>query len=213
MDPSLIVFIVLSAFIAYRLYSVLGARTGEERTRDVEGLQRAKAREGREAEAKVEATAPAAAALPPVSPAAEPLRAADPAFDERSFLEGARSAYELIVEAFASGDLKSIRRFLSPSVFEAFRSAVASRESAGHRSDLKFVGIEQAKIASSKVEDGAMFAVTDFTSNQVRTTFDRNGVVVAGDPARIDLVKDRWTFSRPLNSTDPNWVLVATGGA
>ncbi|MFZ5618378.1 MAG: Tim44/TimA family putative adaptor protein [Pseudomonadota bacterium] len=211
MDPSLIIFIALSAFILYRLYSVLGARTGEERTRDVEGLQRAKPREGREAETKVE-TQPAPP-LPPVSTAAEPLRAADPAFDERSFLDGARSAYELIVEAFASGDLKSIRRFLSPSVFEAFRSALSAREGAGHRYDLKFVGIEEAKIASSKVEDGAMVAVADFTSNQVRTTYDRNGAVVAGDPARIDLVKDRWTFSRPLNSADPNWVLVATGGA
>lgn len=209
MDPSLIVFIALSAFIAYRLYSVLGAKTGEERTRDIEGLQRARRREDREIETKQEEPAPTV--LPPVSAAAAPLREADPLFDERSFLEGARSAYEMIVEAFAAGDLKSIRRFLSPSVFDAFRSAVSARESAGHRSDLKFVGVESAAIASSRVEDGAMIAVTDFTSNQVRTTVDHSGAVIAGDPSRIDRVKDRWTFSRPVGSTDPNWLLIATG--
>jgi len=211
MDPTLIVFIALSAFIAYRLYSVLGARTGEERQRDVEGLQRAKPRQDREADARPEA--PVAAPLPPVTVAAEALRAADPEFDEIAFIDGARGAYELIVEAFASGDLKSIRRFLSPSVFEAFRAAISDREKASHRSDLKFVGIDQAKILSSRVEDGALVAVTEFLSNQVRTTFDGAGAVVAGDPSRIDLVKDRWTFSRPLKSADPNWTLVATGGA
>lgn len=211
MDPTLIVFIALTAFIAYRLYSVLGARTGEERQRDVEGLQRARQpRQERDVEAPAEAKA---VTMAPVSAAAEPLRAADPSFDEKSFIEGARSAYELIVEAFASGDLKSIRRFLSPSVFEAFRSAVTARESAGHRSDLKFVGIDDAKIGASRVEDGNLVAVTDFRSNQVRTTYDKAGAVVDGDPARIDLVRDRWTFTKPVNSSDPNWTLVATGGA
>lgn len=209
MDPTLIIFIALSAFIAYRLYSVLGAKTGEERPRDVEGLQRAKP--PAETRASEEAATPAKP-LPPVTAAAEPLRAADPTFDERAFLDGARGAYELIVEAFASGDLKSIRRFLSPSVFEAFRAAVAVRDASGHRTDLKFVGIDDARIAAARVEAGALVAVTDFLSNQVRATYDKNGAIVEGDAARIDLVKDRWTFSRPMNSSDPNWILVATGG-
>ena len=30
---------------------------------------------------------------------------------------------------------------------------------------------------------------------------------------RIDLVKDRWKFSKKRSSRDPNWTLVATGGA
>lgn len=213
MDPTLIVFIALTIFVAYRLYSVLGARTGEERQRDVEGLQRAR-QPRQEVEAAEPAEKPIAKApLPPVTAAAEPLRAADPEFDEKTFLEGARAAYELIVEAFSSGDLKSIRRFLSPSVFEAFKSAVSAREGAGHRSDLKFVGIEEAKISASRVEEGNLVAVTEFRSNQVRTTYDKAGAVVAGDPNRIDLVRDRWTFTRAVNSADPNWTLVATGGA
>jgi len=210
MDLSLIILFALAVFIAYRLYSALGTRTGEERHRDIEGLQRAKTRAEQEEEAQREQPREAAP-LPPVSPAAEPLRAADPAFDERAFLDGARAAYEMIVEAFASGDLKSIRRFLSPSVFEAFRAAVVAREEARQRTDLKFVGIEQARIADSRLEDGAMVAAIEFISNQVRATYDEAGALFSGDPARIDLVKDRWTFSRPAKSSDPNWTLVATG--
>ena len=209
MDPSLIIFFALAAFIAYRLYSVLGTRTGGERHQDVEGIQRAKSQIEKDADARDDERA--AAPLPPVSAAAEPLRAADPAFDERMFLEGARGAYEMIVEAFASGDLKSIRRFLSPSVFEAFRTAVAAREDQRQRTDLKFVGIEQARIADSRFEDGAMVAAIEFISNQVRATYDEAGALLSGDPARIAIVKDRWTFSRPVKSSDPNWTLVATG--
>ncbi len=211
MDPGLIIFVVLSAFIAYRLYSVLGTRTGEERQRDVEGLQRARTRETRE-EAPAIADEPAPAKpLPPVSAAAEPLRAADPAFDERGFVDGAKGAYEMIVEAFASGDLKSVRRFIAAPVFEAFKTAVGARESEGRRTDLKFVGVEQAKIVASRVEGGEASASVEFLSNQVRATYDRDGKLVEGDPNRIDLVKDLWTFSRQLSSNDPNWTLVATG--
>lgn len=211
MDPSLIVFVAVAAFIAYRLYSVLGARTGEERQRDIEGLQRARSRADREEEEPPAAPEPQKP-LPPVSPAAEPLREADPSFDERAFLDGARGAYEMIVEAFASGDLKSIRRYLSPSVFEAFRAAVVARDEARQRLDLKFVGIENARIVDSRLEEGSLVAVTEFVSNQVRATFDEAGALIAGDPARIDVVKDRWIFSRPAASSDPNWTLVATGG-
>lgn len=211
MDPALIIFIALSAFIAYRLYSVLGTRTGEERQRDVEGLQRARTREAREEAPPAPAEPEPSKPLPPVSAAAEPLRAADPAFDERGFIEGAKGAYEMIVEAFNSGDLKSVRRFIAAPVFEAFKSAIGARESAGRRADLKFVGVEQAKIVTSRVEGGAASASVEFLSNQVRATYDRDGKLVDGDPNRIDLVKDLWTFSRQLSSNDPNWTLVATG--
>lgn len=212
MDPGLIIFIALSAFIAYRLYSVLGTRTGEERQRDVEGLQRVRSREASDEPAPAAPAEPETPRpLPPVSAAAEPLRAADPAFDERAFIDGAKAAYEMIVEAFASGDLKSVRRFVAAPVHDAFKAAVSARDGAGRRIDLKFVGVEQAKILSSEVAGGEATASVEFLSNQVRATYDQGGALVEGDPNRIDLVKDVWTFSRALSSNDPNWTLVATG--
>lgn len=212
MDPALIIFIALSAFVAYRLYSVLGSRTGEERQRDIEGLQRARTREAREeAPPAVDVEPQPSKPLPPVSAAAQPLRAADPSFDERAFVDGAKGAYEMIVEAFAAGDLKSVRRYIAGPVHEAFKSALAARDSAGRRMDLKFVGVEKAQIVSSRVEDGEASASVEFLSNQVRATYDQSGTLVEGDPNRIDLVKDLWTFTRPLSSNDPNWTLVATG--
>jgi predicted lipid-binding transport protein (Tim44 family) len=211
MDPVLLIFSGVALFVIWRLISVLGTRTGHEQRRDLEGVQRS----AKAAEARAEAAAPTSAEgrQSPVSAAAAPLRAADPAFDEKAFLDGARGAYELIVEAFAAGDLKSIRRFLSQSVYDAFKAAVSEREALGLAADLKFVGIEGASIVKSSADRDSMTAVADFASNQVRVTRDKDGKVVEGDPARIDLVKDRWTFSRKIATNDPNWVLVATGGA
>jgi predicted lipid-binding transport protein (Tim44 family) len=206
MDPLALVFLGLGAFVIFRLLSVLGTRTGHEKRPDLEGVQRPSARH--QAEAREE---PKTRKLPPVSPQAAPLRAVDPEFDESVFLDGARSAYEMIVEAFATGDLKSIRRFLAQSVYDAFKSAVTDREARGQVAELKFVGIDQAAIVSSEANEEAMTVVADFASNQVRVVRDKEGKIVDGDPNRIDLVKDRWTFSRKTKSQDPNWVLVATG--
>ena len=213
MDPVLLFFAGVAAFVIFRLISVMGTRTGHEQNHDLEAVQRAASARASE-ELRDDPAADDDAAPPkPVSTNARVLRDADPQFDEAEFLGGARGAYEMIVEAFASGDLKSIRPYLNDSVYAAFKGAVTDRDAAGYTSDLKFVGIEHAAITESAVENDALVAIIEFTSNQVRVTRDKDGEVVDGDPNRIDLVKDRWKFSRKRNSNDPNWTLVATGGA
>lgn len=215
MDPVLLIFILIAGFVAFRLFSVLGTRTGHEAPRDIDSaMQKARSREPRSEADLGDADHARTEQEPlPVSTNARVLRDADPQFDENEYLGGARGAYEMIVEAFASGDLRSIRPFLGDGVYEAFKAAVTARDDAGHKSDVKFVGIEHAAIVDASVDDEFMMAVTEFTSNQVRVTRNSEGDVVDGDPNRIDLVKDRWTFSRKRASRDPNWMLVATGGA
>ena len=212
MDPVLLILAGVTAFILFRLISVMGTRTGHEQHHDLEGLQR-NAKKAQQAPDEADGRPEEEIAPKPVSTNARILRDADPHFDEAEYLKGARSAYEMIVEAFAAGDLRSIRPYLAEPVYNAFKQAVSAREQAAYTTDLKFVGIDHAAIVDSEIDEDWMNATTEFTSNQVRVTRDKDGEVVDGDPNRIDLVKDRWTFSRKRSSKDPNWILVATGGA
>lgn len=213
MDPILLISILVAAAVAFKLYQTLGTRTGNERPTQELDLAPARARAPQADVAPDHKSAEPQKLLSPVSKQAEPLRAADPSFDEREFLAGAKVAYEMIIEAFNAGDLKNVRRYLGQPVFNAFRQAATDREQLGHTSDIKFVGIDKAEIIRSEARDGAVSAVIEFVSDQIRVTRDTNGDAVAGDPSRIDRVVDRWTFSRVLASDDPNWVLVATGGS
>lgn len=217
MDPVLLILIGVAGFIIFRLISVMGTRTGHEQQHDLEALkQGAAARPEKSAPSEVEADKGAEEELAPPKPVTthgRVIRDVDPEFDEDAFLDGARAAYEMIVEAFAAGDLRSIRPFLSEAVYEAFRGAVSARDEAGHQMDLKFVGIDRAAIIDSDVDEESVRATVAFTSNQVRVTRDAEGNVIENDPNRIDLVKDSWTFSRKRNSRDPNWILVGTADA
>ena len=224
MDPVLLIFIVLALAVIFKLISVLGTREGHEQRHELEpGENPARPTRAEAAKADLDMDprrgdtdedddlAPPRP-VKPVSAVAAKLQAEDPAFDERGFINGAKAAYEMIVEAFAGGDLKSIRAFLDQSVYEAFRDAVSGREAASQTIDLKFVGIDEARLVSGEIENGVMRVAVDFVSNQVRTTYGPDGEIVDGNPNRIDLVRDRWTFERPLNARDPNWILSATGG-
>ena len=226
MDPVILVFGGLAAFLIFKLVSTLGETGGEQDGRavasnDAESLRKALSNGLKKYADNAREDVPQPDQTPEVldtpakalSASGQKLQDADPAFDEAAFLDGAKSAYELIVEAFARGDLNSVRRFLGDSVFNAFSSAVESRDEAQQSVDLKFVGIENAALFAANVSDDALTAVTDFSSNQVRVTRDGDGNVIDGDPNRIDLVKDRWTFSRKRGTNDPNWVLVATGAS
>ena len=207
MDPTLIIFAALAGFVCYRLYLVLGTRGGHEPDEQEEAPVVAPAEELRAEDSALHR--PAAAEPDWVAP----IRAVYPAFDAAGFRNGAKAAYEMIVDAFAAGALAEVKPYLDPGVYRAFATAVKGRRDAGQISDLKFVGIHDADVADASVDKGVMRITVDFRSDQVRVLRDSAGAVIEGDPNRIDRVHDRWTFSRAVSSRDPNWILVATGGA
>lgn len=210
MDFSLIFFAVVAVIVVFRLISVLGTRTGHQRDPEARSHAPASEREALTAQRLPDPEAAPSEAHAKI-PGFAALHDADPAFDPDHFLAGARSAYEMIIDAFAAGDLRGARRFLADDVHAAFRQAIDARTDAERRLDLKFIGIESATISHGAVEGGRMSVSVDFASNQVRVSRDREGNVVDGDPNRIDLVRERWTFERNVRARDPNWVLAATG--
>jgi predicted lipid-binding transport protein (Tim44 family) len=144
---------------------------------------------------------------------ADGLRAiadADANFMPRSFLDGAKSAYEMIVTAFATGDRRTLKNLLEKDVYESFEQAVVEREAKGLRSELTFVGIEEAKITAAEIDGGFAKITVNFVSDLISATRDKDGGIVEGDPTDVQTIRDSWTFARETKSRDPNWKLIAT---
>lgn len=236
MDIYTIIFLALAVFIFLRLRSVLGQRTGGERppydraARDV--LQGRSGDAGRgDNVVPMPGTIIDQTPLAPAEPAptserwkgtAEPgsdlargldeVARQDSSFDPKHFVAGAKSAYEMIVVAFAQGDRRTLKDLLSGEVFESFDGAIREREQRGERIERKFVGIEKADIVAAEMRGRAASLTVRFVSQMISVTRDKAGAVVDGSPESITDVTDVWTFSRDMGSRDPNWRLVGTEG-
>jgi predicted lipid-binding transport protein (Tim44 family) len=208
----ILVFAVIAGILVFRLRSVLGRRTGHERRRDLPITAPPPAN-------PTNKNTPALIALPqrphPVGaenadPAVAALLAADPAFDPAAFLTGARGAFEIIVQAFAAGDRAKLQPLLSPDVFKSFADAITARERAKEKLDTRIVAIKSADLAQARPEGDTALVTVKFVSDQILATRNETGAVIDGDPDHAVEHTDLWTFSRPIRSPNPNWILVAT---
>lgn len=142
------------------------------------------------------------------------IREADPDFNPDHFIDGAKHAYELIVTAFANGDLKALRDYLSEDVYRSFESAVKERERDGVILDQTFIGISKSNVLEADVSDGTANVVVRFGSELISVTRDQDGSIKAGDPNEVEDITDIWTFSRDVSTAraraNPNWKLIAT---
>ncbi len=234
LDPLNLLILAIAVVIFLRLRSVLGRRTGHERKpmdsfglpRDQdsqssndnvvplpgneEAAERAKSFEEEPAPPVWEGYADEGSAL---ASGLEAIQSADNDFHPKSFLEGARMAYEMIVTAFADGDSKTLKNLLTKEVFEGFNNALKERERAGHVQESSFVGIDKASIIEAALNDKNANVTIKFVSKLISATRDKDGTLIDGDPKKVREVTDIWTFMRDVSSRDPNWRLVATEAA
>jgi predicted lipid-binding transport protein (Tim44 family) len=234
-DIYTIIFLALAVFIFLRLRSVLGQRTGNERPpydRAARNLVQGAQDNNNVVPmpgAVVDQQAPLAPTADVVPPTdrwkglAEPgtalaqgldaIAAQDSSFDPRHFLSGARSAYEMIVLAFANGDRRALKDLLSSEVYDSFDSAIRDREKHEQKTETRFVSIDKAELASAETRDRSAQLTVRFVSQMVSVTRDKAGTIVDGNPDKVTDITDVWTFARDVTSRDPNWKLVGTGSA
>jgi predicted lipid-binding transport protein (Tim44 family) len=218
----IILFAMVAAFLILRLRSVLGRRTGNERR--PESLSRpADSRPAERSADKVGGNvvplgvrAPASPPLPMTKPTdaaaagIERIRSVDPGFDPAAFLEGARTAFEMIVAAFAAGDRRQLRPLLSDEVYKPFSDAIDEREAAGETLESRILNLKSIDIAEAGLAGRIARVTVKFVSDQINVLRAHDGSIVDGHPDDPAEKTDFWTFSRDTRSSDPNWVLVTT---
>lgn len=224
MADSQLLVILLVAMVAgivlFRLYTVLGRRTGNERQR-------------RDALPRIGGTpqpspADKVVALPDrTAPSGEPaaadgdsaqrglldIKLADTRFETEHFLGGARSAYQIIGKAFAARDRATLRPLLSEEVYSAFDTEMHAREARGETDSYSFIGFKNVRVVHAGLKGGAAEIIVEFSAQFSSATSDAKGAVIEGDPKAVRDVVDVWTFARDVHASDPNWTLVATAGA
>ena len=141
------------------------------------------------------------------------IRSADPAFDPVVFAQGARGAFEMIVAAFAQGDNAALRPLLADAVNDSFTQAIRERQTRRWTLSTTLIGIRSAEIIEAALRGRDAVVTLKFVSEQVNATRDADGNVVEGDPNKVEVVTDIWTFTRNTRARDPNWFLAETGTA
>jgi predicted lipid-binding transport protein (Tim44 family) len=220
MDPLNIILLAVAAIVAWRLWSVLGTRTGLEKppivlrpvpdqtkptTPDVQPDEQVLDLEPQKPVWHGYAEAESALAK-----GLEAIAARSPGFTVPSFVSGASAAYEMVLEAFSNGQKPALKNLLSKEIYDSFASAIDARNAKGQTMKFQFVGVKSAKLTRAALNGNKAQVEVDFASEMISATVDKSGSVVDGDDKAIRVVTDLWTFERDVTSRDPNWKLIAT---
>ncbi len=220
MTVEIVILAMIAAFLGLRLYSVLGRRA-EHEEEPIQGRfdnpQQGGARAPATQAAEEQETFPPRivqreypAATPMVQRGLRDIAAIDRRFDAFAFMDGARAAYRMILEAFWKGDKEELRHLCDASVYDSFAAAIDARNEAGETLDNRLVRIEDTAIVSAGYEAPMARITVRFRSDIAAVTRDSDGNVIAGSLDDAIEAVDVWTFARNINSPEPDWQLDET---
>ena len=182
----IIVFAGVAAFLIYRLRNVLGKRSGfekkigkpqpkEKEINSLKNIPQLKDNENK------------------LSKAYEVL--VD--FDHKKFLEGAKFAFETIINAFNNSDKKTLKNLLTKDVFLTFENAIDEKK---NNPNYQFYSIVVDEVTDVSVIDSLINITLKITSEQFKDN----------DETTISKKQDTWTFQKKINSNSPIWLLSST---
>lgn len=208
----ILIFAIIAIFLGLRLRNILGSRDGYEQSPEEMGQRQAMQQMPDNDDVSDEG----AKKVVPIRPAAlsgsgiSAIKKADPSFQEDQFMQGAASAFAMVLTAFAEGDLSQLRRLLGYDLFNEFSDAIRERNAENESLSLVVDEIEDVQILDGEMADGIASVTVRFVSKQTRRLFDGEGNEIVDDASVNEAVIDVWTFERDTQIADPNWKLVET---
>jgi len=216
----IVILAMIAAFLGLRLYSVLGRRAEHEEEPIRGRIDDKPSAPGASVPASVsrlpstqpasESLLEAGAGLPAVERGIREIAAADRRFDLTSFMDGARSAYRMVLEAFWRGDNEELAQLCDRDVLEGFAAAIDARTQAGEVLDNRLVRIDEMTIVGASYDAPLARISVRFAADIATVTRDANGTMIAGSLVDAIDSRDVWTFVRNVNSPDPDWLLDET---
>lgn len=207
----IIVIGAIAAFIILRYRAMLGEKTGRDmdvmRPRAAETIEpviQLPERERKKSDTKLPALGGAFADV------YVKMRGIDAEFSPDEFLEGAKGAYEMVIEAFNEGDHDTLKMLLSDRIYKEFKAALDANEKEGKKAHTTLVAIVNATITDVVLRGNKATLTVDFQSEQIPLVRNKDGDIIEGNASHQEAIEDQWVFERNLASADPNWKVIET---
>ena len=193
----ILILAIIAGIVLLRLRSVLGRRTGHEKTDkssfNYETPQQA------QTEKVIE-----------IKPKGDVPNREDGWFDKDDFLKGASNAYETIVTNFENGNKEALKPLLSSDVMDSFSSVIDDRNNKNESVEFNFIGIEKSEIVHKDLKKNPMEVSVRFISEMITCIKNSKDEVISGSLNQVQKITDVWTFEKNQKSKGSNWLLAAT---
>jgi predicted lipid-binding transport protein (Tim44 family) len=146
-----------------------------------------------------------------VRKAFDSFRQQDREVNAHNFLEGAKKAFEMILNAYAKRDMETLEYLLNKNVLENFEEIINKRSDQGLEHFIKLLGIRTVQIRDAHYEKKSGTVAVQFVSDQVHYTVNENEEVVSGNREKVDEIRDLWYFQRDFTKDDKVWKLCKVG--
>ena len=182
----IILFAILAAVLATNLYKVLGKKTISE---DITGTKKNINIKEKENIFSNEV----------MDYSQKQIISLDKNFSFSVFLEGAKSAFNLIVNAYKNKKIEDVKELLSKEVYENFKKSISIKDDKEEIIKVFQISSIEASIVNIEVIEKLVKIKVEFFSLQETT-------LINDDNKSIE-VKDIWLFERKMDSKSLMWEL------
>ena len=140
----------------------------------------------------------------------EVLKKGDPNFSEEEFLNGAKQAFKIIIEAFVDSDVEKLKPLIDYELLKSFTKSISEREARQEKQFVDIISIIKLDIINISLNDNVASISIKIESEQIKYTIDKNDKIIDGNKDVSEIIKDKWVLERDISSNDPNWKLVET---
>lgn len=134
----------------------------------------------------------------------------DRSFDPYRFIQGAKDAFPLILEAFAHGDTDTLQDLLAPKIYKAFVDVIDARIAKGETIATEIHSVRKLEIIETRHAGRMAYITVRMTADETCVIRDAEKHILSGDPDRVTELTDVWTFGRNLGGKDPTWLVYET---
>jgi len=216
----IVILALIAGFILLRLRGVLGSRTGNDQPnffakKMLSGAEQEPVVQVEEKSLKPKTPADADPYLAglgegAVTDALGQIKARDAQFNASDFLQGARTAFEMVFDAFVKSDKPTLRMLMSDTIFQHFAGAADAREAQENKLETTLVSAQAKDITDAELIKNMARIGVRFASEQISVTRNAKGDIIEGNPSEVHHVEDHWVFERDVTSKNPNWKIVET---